>query len=111
MSLSGNHTIAIVRGSYSEMQNIEVDDLVVLADNSATCDRWTIGKVFEVYPRAYGRVCNIKVNSPVGEHSCPVTKIAVITQRYNIKQRHYYPRLLDSINLHKIRLLAERFHS
>ena len=44
MSSSGNHNIAIVRGSESEMQNVEVNDLVVMADNGATCDRCTIGK-------------------------------------------------------------------
>jgi len=59
-------------------------------------------KVFEVYPGAYDRDRNVKVKTPAGEHSRPVMKIAVITQRYNIKQRHYYPRLLDSINLHEI---------
>ena len=63
---------------HTEKRNLEVDDLVVMADNNAIRGRWTIGRVIEVYPRADGRVRNVKVKTPAGEYSRPVTKIAVI---------------------------------
>ena len=63
---------------HTEKRNVEVDDLVVMADNNAIRGRWTIGRVIEVYPGADGRVRNVKVKTPAGEYSRPVTKIAVI---------------------------------
>ena len=35
-------------------------------------------RVIEVYPGTDGRVRNVKVKTPAGEYSRPVTKIAVI---------------------------------
>lgn len=63
---------------HTEKRNVEVDDLVVMADNNAIRGRWTVGRVIEVYPGADGRVRNVKVKTPAGEYSRPVTKIAVI---------------------------------
>ena len=63
---------------HTEKRNVEVDDLVVMADNNAIRGRWTVGRVIEVYPRADARVRNVKVKTPAGEYSRPVTKIAVI---------------------------------
>ena len=63
---------------HTERRNVEVDDLVVMADNNAIRGKWTIGRVIEVHPRTDGRVRNVKVKTPAGEYSRPVTKIAVI---------------------------------
>ena len=48
----------------TEKRNVELDDLVVMADNNAIHGRWTIGRVIDVYPGTDGQVCNVKVNSP-----------------------------------------------
>ena len=63
---------------HAQTRNVEVDDLVVMADNNTIRGRWTIGKVIKVYPGADGRVRNVKVKTPAGEYSRPVMKIAVI---------------------------------
>ena len=63
---------------HTEKRNVEVGDLVVLADNNPIRGRCTIGRVIEVYPTADGRVRNVKVKTPAGEYSRPVMKIAVI---------------------------------
>ena len=63
---------------HTERRNVEVDDLVVMADNNANRGKWTIGRVIEVHPGTDGRVRNVKVKTPAGEYSRPVTKIAVI---------------------------------
>ena len=63
---------------HTERRNVEVDDLVVMADNNAIRGKWTIGRVIEVHPGTDGRVRNVKVKTPAGEYSRPVTKIAVI---------------------------------
>ena len=63
---------------HTERRNVEVDDIVVMADNNAIRGKWTIGRVIEVYPGTDGRVRNIKVKTTAGEYSRPVTKISVI---------------------------------
>ena len=70
--------LVIRKAWHTEKRNVEVDDLVVMADNNAIRGRWTIGRVIEVYPGADGRVCNVKVKTSAGEYSRPVTKIAVM---------------------------------
>ena len=62
---------------HTERQNVEVDEIVVMAENNAICSKWTIGRVIKVYPGTEGQVHNVKVKT-VGEYSCPVTKTAVI---------------------------------
>ena len=49
-----------------------------MADYNTILSKWTIGRVIEVYPGTDGRVRNVKVKTPAGEYSRPVTKIAVI---------------------------------
>ena len=35
---------------HTERRNVEVDDIIVMADNNAIRGKWTIGRVIEVYP-------------------------------------------------------------
>ena len=37
---------------HTERRNVEVDDIVVMADNNAIRGKWTIGRVIEVYPES-----------------------------------------------------------
>ena len=63
---------------HTERRNVEVDDIIVMADNNAIRGKWAIGRVIEVYPGTDGRVRNIKVKTTAGVYSRPVTKISVI---------------------------------
>lgn len=63
---------------HAERRNVQVDDVVVMADNNALRGKWSIGRVLEVYPGTDGCVRNVKVRTPAGEYNRPVTKIAVI---------------------------------
>ena len=70
--------LVIRKAWHTERRDVQVDDIVVMADNNAIRGKWTIGRVIEVYPGTDGRVRNVKVKTPAGEYSRPVTKIAVI---------------------------------
>ena len=70
--------LVIRKAWHTERRNVQVDDIVVMADNNAIRGKWTIGRVIEVYPGTDGRVRNVKIKTPAGEYSRPVTKIAVI---------------------------------
>ena len=70
--------LVIRKAWHTERRNVQVDDIIVMADNNAIRGKWTIGRVIEVYPGTDGRVRNVKVKTPAGEYSRPVTKIAVI---------------------------------
>ena len=61
-----------------ERRNVQVDDVVIVADGNAVLVKWNVGHVVEVYPGQDGKVRNIKVKTTSGEYSRPVTKIAVI---------------------------------
>jgi hypothetical protein len=62
----------------AERRNVQVDDIVIVADGNAVRGKWNVGRVVEVYPGQDGKVRNIKVKTASGEYSRPVTKIAVI---------------------------------
>ncbi|XP_028394872.1 uncharacterized protein LOC114519015 [Dendronephthya gigantea] len=61
-----------------EKRNVKIDDFVIVADNNAVRGNWISGRIIEVYPGQDGRVRNVKVKTPTGEYSRPITKIVVI---------------------------------
>ena len=61
-----------------EKRNVQVNDIVTVAEQNAVRGKWTVGRIIEVYPGPDGRVRNVKVRTATGEYSRPVTKIAVI---------------------------------
>ena len=61
-----------------EKRNVQVNDVVTMADSNAIRGKWTIGRVLQVYPGPDGRVCNVRIKTPTGEYSRPVTKFAAI---------------------------------
>lgn len=61
-----------------EKRNVQVNDIVTVAEQNAVRGKWAVGRIIEVYPGPDGRVRNVKVRTATGEYSRPVTKIAVI---------------------------------
>ena len=59
-------------------RNLRPDDIVVVKEDNALRGKWLIGRVVEVFPGSDGKVRNIKVKTPTGTYSRPVTKVAVI---------------------------------
>ena len=61
-----------------DRRNVCVDDFVMVQDSNALRGKWITGRVIEVYPGQDGKVRNVKVKTPTGEYSKPITKIAVV---------------------------------
>ena len=61
-----------------ERRNVQVNDVVLVADSNTVRGKWSIGRITEVFPGPDGRVRNVKVKTSAGEYSRPVTKVAVI---------------------------------
>ena len=63
---------------HAEKRNVQVNDIVTVADQNEVRGKWAVGRIIEVYPGPDGRVRNVKVRTATGEYSRPVTKISVI---------------------------------
>ena len=61
-----------------ERRNLQVGDVVTVADQNAVRGKWTMGTIVDVFPGSDGRVRNVNVKTPKGVYSRPITKIAVI---------------------------------
>jgi hypothetical protein len=61
-----------------DRRNIQVNDVVMTVDTNAVRGKWTIGRITKVHPGSDGKVRNVTLKTPTGEHRRPVTKIAVI---------------------------------
>ena len=61
-----------------DKRNVQVDDIVTVADSNAIRGKWAICRILEVYPGSDGRFRNVKVKTTTGEYNRPVTKITVI---------------------------------
>ena len=55
--------------------NIQVDDFVMVVELNKMR---SISRVVELYPGQDMRVKNVRIKTPTGEYSRPITKIAVI---------------------------------
>ena len=63
---------------HTDKRNVQVNDIIVLADANGIRGNWKIARVIEVYPGKDGRVRNVKVKTATGEYRRPVTKISVL---------------------------------
>ena len=61
-----------------DRRNVQVDDVVMMADTNSVRGKWTIARVIEVYPGRDGKVRNVKLKTPTAEFKRPITKLAVI---------------------------------
>ena len=61
-----------------DRRNVREGDIVTMSDNNAIRGKWIIGRTPEVFPGQDGRVRNVRVKTPTGIYSRPITKIAVI---------------------------------
>ena len=64
--------------AYVDRRNVRVNDVVMYADDNAIRGKWMIGRIIEVHPGKDGRIWDVKVKTPAGEYTSPVTKIAII---------------------------------
>ena len=62
-------------------QNLQVNDVVLVADSITVRGKWSIGRITEVFPGRDGRIRNLKVKTSAGEYGRPMTKVAVIHPR------------------------------
>ena len=63
---------------HMDRRNVQINDIVIVAEHNAIRGKWKMGRIIEVYPGPDGRVRNVKVKTNTGEYSRPITKIAVI---------------------------------
>lgn len=61
-----------------DRRNVCVDDFVMVQDSNALRGKWITRQVIEVYPGQDRKVRYVKVKTPTGEYSRPITKIAVV---------------------------------
>ena len=61
-----------------ERRNLQVNDVVLVADSNAVRGKWSLGRITAVFPGPDGRVRNVKVKTSAGEYCRPITKVAVI---------------------------------
>ena len=64
-------------------RDVQVNDVVMVADDNAVRGKWTIGRVTKVYPGQDRRVRNVTVITSGKEYNRPITKIAVIQPAEN----------------------------
>ena len=62
----------------SDRRNVQVNDMVMYAEDNAVRGKWTLGRIIEVYPGEDGRTRNVRIKTAGGDYSRPVTKIAVV---------------------------------
>ena len=74
-------------------RDVQVNDIVMVADNNAVRGKWTIGRVMKVYPGKDKRIRNVTVITSGKEYNRPITKIAVIQPAENRGERVFRQRL------------------
>ena len=74
-------------------RDVQVNDIVMVADNNAVRGKWTIGQVMKVYPGKDKRIRNVTVITSGKEYNRPITKIAVIQPAENRGERVFRQRL------------------
>jgi hypothetical protein len=52
-----------------ERRNLQVGDVGTYVEENAARGKWTLVRVFEVYPGQDGRIRNVKLKTSVGEYT------------------------------------------
>ena len=61
-----------------DTRQLQVDDVVIVADNNAPRGRWPIARVTKVYPGSDGRVRSVELKTRTGTYVRPVVKICLL---------------------------------
>ena len=59
-------------------RNIEIDDLVLVADENATRNRWPLGRVTKVFPGTDGLVRSVEVKTKENTYRRPIHKLCLL---------------------------------
>ena len=62
----------------TENRNVQVDDVVIVAEPNAIRGKWNIGRVQGTFPKDDGKVRSVKLKTPTGVYTRPITKICVL---------------------------------
>jgi hypothetical protein len=61
-----------------QLRNIEVGDLVLLAEDGLKRGQWPLGRVTEVYPGSDGEVHSVSVKTATTELHRPIAKLCLL---------------------------------
>ena len=62
----------------TETRNVQVDDVVIVAEPNAIRGKWNIGRVQDTFPGDDGKVRGVKVKTPTEVYTRPITEICVL---------------------------------
>jgi hypothetical protein len=63
---------------FEDEEEVKINDIVILIDDTAPRNAWRRGKVTSVHPGVDCKVRSVTVKTATGEYKRPVTKVAVI---------------------------------
>ena len=72
----------------TETRNVQVDDVVIVAEPNAIRGKWNIAKVQEVLPGEDSKVRSVKVKTANGVYTRPITKICVVYPAEGYKKKN-----------------------
>lgn len=84
---------------FAPVKPIEVDDIVILVDDTLLRNSWLLGRFVSVNPRKDGAVRRVTVRTQHGTYERPAVKIAVLDVNDNGKST-------ESVNIPGGRMLA-----
>ena len=62
----------------TKTRNVQVDDVVIVVEPNAIRGKWNIGRVQDTFPGDDGKVRSVKVKTPTGVYTRPITKICLL---------------------------------
>lgn len=63
---------------YMKVNPLKVDDVVLIVDSTVSRNKWTKGRIVQVYPGANGQVRRVRIKTATGELRRPACKVAVM---------------------------------
>ena len=59
---------------------MQIDDLVLIAEDNVLCNRWPMERVMEVFCREDGGVRSVKIKTAVSLFHRPLTKLCLLEE-------------------------------
>ncbi|XP_043206456.1 uncharacterized protein LOC122372869 [Amphibalanus amphitrite] len=63
-----------------DTRNIQIDDVVLVAESNVPRGRWPLARVAKVFPGSDGRVRSVELNTPSGTYVRPVVRLCVLEE-------------------------------